>query len=55
MHQQDLVQESETANEKFTLPEPLIEMPPMVTWSRLSDEQKETIHIKEMINETPRK
>ena len=49
MHQQNLVQESETANEKFTLPEPLIEMPPMVTWSRLSDEQKKLLGVFETV------
>ena len=49
MHQQNLVQESETANEKVTLPEPLIEMPPMVTWSGLSDEQKKLLGVFETV------
>ena len=49
MQQQNLVQESEIANEKFTLPEPLIEMPSMVTWPRLSDEQKNLLGVFETV------
>ena len=45
MTQKKLVQKSEKIAQPFNLPEPLLEMPSMLSWAELSNEQKKIVKL----------